>query len=211
MYTGVSEKIVNIIIKSELVNESKKEIYVYGIEVLISTIVYMIIFTIIGIVSNTLLYSYVFFLGFYIIRSGCGGVHAKTYYMCHMAFALNHILFIIFHYYFSQSAKEIFTAIIPIYTVISTFIFAPVDNNSKKFTPKEYVYFKTKSRIIAVIIFFVFEILYFMKIDNSLIYSCLFGVFSAITSMILAYYMQKYNIKKTKRRDTDEKNKGFII
>lgn len=79
MYKTISYKITDIFIKKKMITEDKKDIYLYGFEIVVSTIIYALIFILTAIVTSTLLYSIIFFIGFYFVRKFCGGFHASTY------------------------------------------------------------------------------------------------------------------------------------
>ena len=71
----ISEKLV----EKNLVKNKDKDVYQYGIEVLISTAINIMLLLVIGIITKTVLLSICHFLILATIRTLTGGYHASTY------------------------------------------------------------------------------------------------------------------------------------
>ena len=66
-----------------------KEVYIYGIELLISSAVSTVVIFLIGLLTNTFFESVVFLISFSAIRVYTGGYHSMTYLRCNIISALS--------------------------------------------------------------------------------------------------------------------------
>lgn len=96
MYKKIARSITDKFVKNGSIQQEKANVYTYGFEIIISTLVYTLIFIVTAIVSNTLFESLLFWMGFFIVRTIAGGYHASTYISCHILFFLTHCSFIAF-------------------------------------------------------------------------------------------------------------------
>ena len=112
MYAQLAKRITNVFVNKGSIKNADFDVYAYGFQIMLSSISYALIFILISIVTNTLFESLIFFVGFYVVRSFCGGYHASTYLRCHILFAVNHLVFIGLIRYFPSSIF-CFTMVIP--------------------------------------------------------------------------------------------------
>ena len=96
MYKKISKAIADIFLNKKILSEDKYALFKYGCELIISNIVYTLIFLIMSMLTNTLVPSLLFYAGFLITRKFCGGYHASSYIRCHLLFAFTHFLFVSF-------------------------------------------------------------------------------------------------------------------
>lgn len=185
MYNKIASNITDCFIKRGVIDNSKKEIYKYGFEVLISSAMYFLLFALISIITNSVFPSFLFWLGLFIIRKTAGGHHAKNYTACHVHFEANHILFIILFRFFPKIWYK--TSIIGIITIclISILLFAPVDHINKPFINSEYKRFRILSLVYCAVLLIVL-ILYVINIlpSNELSFAYSIGSLSATISLL---------------------------
>lgn len=125
------------------------EVYIYGIELLISSLIGNLLVLIVGIVSGYFLESVIFMVSLSAIRFFSGGYHAKTYLWCDTVYLISYALTMLFYklvmcglgygVYAFAGALIVITAVIMI-------MFAPVENENKKIDEKS----KKKFKIISV-------------------------------------------------------------
>ena len=92
MIVKLSEMLLKFVLKNIRIEKEMIDIYRYGIELLVSTLINLALITIIGILINDIACSLVFLLGFIPIRSFCGGYHAKSYLKCNIVFSLSFVI-----------------------------------------------------------------------------------------------------------------------
>lgn len=130
------------------------DIYRYGIELLVSTLINLALITIIGILINDIACSLVFLLGFIPIRSFCGGYHAKSYLKCNIVFSLSFVICCLCSNLMIFAFTKNYLLIIEIALIALSFpsilIFAPVKNANKIVSSNE----AKKYKKISIIIFF---------------------------------------------------------
>lgn len=131
------------------------EIYIYGIELAISSLFGTILVILIGIVTRNLIESIIFMAALTSVRVFSGGYHANTYLKCNLitlasaifTITLNKLLIIVF-------SKQII-----LYLLICTFvlllltiiIYCPVENKNKQIQPEDKIKFKFMSVAVVVI------------------------------------------------------------
>lgn len=78
--------------KNEVIEDSNKEICLYGAKLLISSGFTFITIMLIGILTDNLCESIIFVLGFYFLKRKCGGFHASTYLRCYLSSVLLYLI-----------------------------------------------------------------------------------------------------------------------
>lgn len=68
--------------KSNIIASEKKDVYVYGLDIILSTIWITFIVALISLAFGDILYLIFYFLCFFPLRGYCGGFHAKTHWGC---------------------------------------------------------------------------------------------------------------------------------
>ena len=201
MYVQLAKRITNAFVNKGSIKNADFDVYAYGFQILLSSISYALIFILISIVTNTLLESLFFFLGFYVVRSFCGGYHASTYLRCHILFAVNHLVFIGLIRYFPSSLLDIAIIAIYIFCCISILSFAPVDHKSKRFIKNEYKTFRKKSVIYSVVLILLLCLVVFGILpSNHFLLSHSIGTLSATVSLIVAKII---NYKERKKENEE--------
>ena len=92
MFHAISEKIAEFIIGENEEQKDNREVLIYGIEILISDVVNLIVVLLTGLLFGHILCSLVFFISFAVLREKTGGYHANTHLKCNMVLAINTIL-----------------------------------------------------------------------------------------------------------------------
>ncbi len=194
MYELIAKNITSRFMRNGIINDEKKDVYAYGFELLIGYFVYFVIFTFISALTRTIVESYCFFVGFMLVRKYAGGIHAKTYIRCHVLFELNHLLFIGAYYFLSEPYLWILLLAV-VFSIITIFAFAPVDNN-KRLTENEKKYFKKRSRVYVFIIVIMTVVAVIVPDIQKYAVAYLIGTCSASLSLLLAHFREKLsNVK----------------
>ena len=82
----LSQKLVRLFCEQKVVDESKADAYVYGYELLISSVVSILLVILISIICGDVRYSLSFLIGFIPQRIYIGGYHATSHTRCYLAF-----------------------------------------------------------------------------------------------------------------------------
>ncbi len=193
MYKKIAISLTESFIRRNILDEEKREICTYGFEMIFANLTYFLIFIATAVVTNTVLVSFFFWLGLFLVRRIAGGHHSESYFSCHCLSAFCHILFIaavkliptdIFHYCSYG---------VLIFAIIALILFAPVDHKNKPFIKTEFARFRKYSLIYSFILTLV-TLSYclgycFANIPltvNLIIFSYSFGTLSATVSLLSA-------------------------
>ncbi len=80
--TKIAAKISDYLCSKELIDQSEKEIYTYGYEVILENAVKTFILLILGVVLKKAIVTIIFIIAFTTLRAYCGGYHAKKAWQC---------------------------------------------------------------------------------------------------------------------------------
>lgn len=139
------------------------DIYIYGIELIISSIISTSLIMIIGILTHTFIECLIYMLVFSLIRIYTGGYHSMTYLRCNIVSVLSYIAVFLSIYFFS----DIFS--IPlvmvsgyVVSIIMAIVFAPVKHENKELTKSEEKKYKWISLVMITLFYSVCTILYYI-------------------------------------------------
>lgn len=161
MINKLSSLISSKFVEHNIISKSVKDVYRYGIEITISSIIGFIITCLIGLLFRMLMQTMLFYVIFILLRSMTGGYHAKTYLKCNFIFSII-TLFIVT---FSKAAYEmqISFGILTLLFLPSIAIFiwiAPVENVNKPIKAEKRVYWKSISIVTSVLLYLLSLLLY---------------------------------------------------
>ncbi len=141
MIERIALKITEFIFKNTELNSGLLEVYRYGVEITISTLLNVFWIIAASIVVSDLLSGVIFLAVFISLRSFVVGYHAKTYFMCNALFLLTYLSV----YYINSVVpafieKELFSRILTILIllgIIPIIAFAPVQHKNKPLSEKQ--------------------------------------------------------------------------
>jgi accessory gene regulator B len=84
MIVWLSNCLVRVLFNNKMIEADEIEIYQYGYEIIISTIITFLIVLVSGVVLNCPSAALLYFLIFAMMRQICGGYHAKHYWSCNL-------------------------------------------------------------------------------------------------------------------------------
>lgn len=176
-------------VKHSIIKEDAVDVYKYGIEITVSTIIGFMLILIIGFLYRTVLQAMIFYAVFVVLRSLTGGYHASSYFSCNLTFSMIAVLVL----FFSKAAESQFSICnITFLFLPALFIYtwlAPIENVNKPIEKNKRIYFKTASVILSVIIY-IFSIL--LYINNHVFESAV----AASTMFAVSILCMIPNIKK---------------
>lgn len=168
MITSLAQFITGYLIKNNIIDNTKFDIYIYGFEIMISNIICFSIGLIIGVIFSQLIEIIIFLIVFSLMRRYCGGYHADTYLKCDSIFAIN--IFVVMTLTRMISRYSIYAHfIIVCISFISILFLAPVENKYKPLTIEDKKKHKLSAIILAFMVIIISSILYFIKIQYSII------------------------------------------
>ena len=176
----VAESLVNRLINSEVINNDDKDIYQYGLEVFLSLLTKIVLLTTIAYIFNIMIEMTIFASTFFILRINAGGYHAKTFLGCFVATAV--FIFLTIGILKIISIPFYLTLILLFIANTLIFLYAPVDTENKRLTPKEYSIYRKRSLKFATL--FTLGIITIYLARATTLYYCNIGVFAFLSESI---------------------------
>lgn len=150
-------------------SNSETEIYIYGFELLFSTLLSMCSILFISIIFGHISYAFFFFLFFFTQRLFCSGYHANTYIKC---FVITNLIFVSTIFLTNLTILFNIKWVMPILFFLSTiviWIFSPVKHKNHPCSEKTYIKNKIISRILSLVFFFFYICIYYPLNSEQLI------------------------------------------
>lgn len=161
MIKKFSALISNQLVKRNIISKDAQDVYTYGVEITISSLIGFILVTTIGIIFKSLMQAIIFYVIFVALRSITGGYHASTYLKCNIIFSF----ITLFTLLFSKAASEIQLSVGIITSIylpaVAIFLWlAPVENPNKPIEKKKRLYWKVTAVTISVLLYILSILLY---------------------------------------------------
>ena len=145
-----SAGITAVLANNGIIDSNESEIYAYGFELMISTVLNALVIAIIAILTNTFLFSFAFVVCFGMIRIYAGGYHAGSHLRCFGLFCIMYAIILI-----AESTVPVqwtlfvgAGAVIPAVFVI--WKLAPIEDENRPLKERERAEFIRKVRIVVV-------------------------------------------------------------
>lgn len=139
------------------------DIYIYGIELTLSSLLGTVIILMLGVFSGLLIESIIFMISLSLIRVFTGGYHASTYLRCNSVLIVSYI-FVAFAYRYYLSHLTEYTYLIASIIFFMLFfivaIFSPVKTERKAISGQDRRKFKILSLVIAFTYLLLFMLFY---------------------------------------------------
>lgn len=141
----ISSKLAKYMFEQGIYEESF-EIHRYGIEVIISTIINVLVILFMGFLSSQIIESILYCLGFWSIRKFSGGYHCQTYFRCMSAYFLTFLIFLLN----SSVFENIYVMVLIDITAFIVFLLlSPIKN--RECTKNDYQKYKRISLVLLFI------------------------------------------------------------
>ena len=150
MYKKTATKLTELLINKQIIDSDGREIYYYSFELLISTIVTSTFIILISIFFKQLFNTFIFFIGFILCRSFCGGYHAKKHTSCFIFTQSIFLSFAIIISFFQPINFTFPNIIISTINLLLILCLAPIDVPNKPFSVKEKSRYKKRSKIFII-------------------------------------------------------------
>lgn len=165
MINNLSTHLVDKLISKGNITEDERELYIYGLFISISHLMYLILAIVFGLIFKCFLESIIFYITFQFIRRYAGGYHAATETRCEILSTLSIIASIgiikLSKIYDFKTTLLIITLI----SMVIIFILCPLDTPEKPLIEKEFKYFRKISWIILLVISIAIIVSYFFKFN----------------------------------------------
>lgn len=185
MLTNLCQIIVDFFVKEDIVPEEQRDVYQYGVELSISTLIGLFIVLAIGVLNGRFTESVIFYIVFCLTRAFCGGFHAHSHLLCKVTFICILILVLIMDLVL-DNIEIYYWFVLYLYSLIIVCAFAPVENPNKKLTS----YDKKRCKIILIILMVVWLVvmILFYSFGSELYHIVALTLFFVANLMLLGKY-----------------------
>ena len=181
MFHNLAEDIAYLLIKNKVADIEKRDIYVFGVEVLLLNSLNILTAFIVSIITGTKLHFLAFILVFVPLRIFTGGYHAKTSEACYLITTGTYVLSVLCVMRFPEMFSSIPALIALSVLIVPMILLAPIEHRNNPLSPHE----RKINRLISIVLI-VFDSLVFIAmflLSNSAATSVM--IFMAINSIIM--------------------------
>ena len=154
MLHTLSSNIADFLLSKNCFEKDNLNIYVYGTELVISSLIGAILIFTLSLITNSLLLGLLFYISFNTLRSYTGGLHCKTYLKCNITFVCVFLICLTAEHFVNSFILSAMTAV----TLVMIIGLSPVENPNKPIEDKD----KTKFKLISLLIYFLHISAYFV-------------------------------------------------
>lgn len=144
MLKMMCEDLSFILVKNRIISEEDRDIYIYGLELLLNGLLVIGTIILLGVLFNKILITGVFLLIFCSLRMYSGGYHANQYWKCFCIGCSAYLMVIYFVLELSMFSNNTYALILLIVSYAGIILIGPL--NSKK-NPKSEEEMKKNSRM----------------------------------------------------------------
>ena len=148
LLNSLSEKIADFLFSDS--SDYPIEIYVYGIKLIISSVVGMCVIFTIGLFTGYFTQAMIYIVALSLIKSFAGGYHANTYLMCNVISGISFLFALIMYFPLLRMSKSevlITTVLVFCVTLLTIILFSPVEHPNKKIEQSD----KKKYKFISIV------------------------------------------------------------
>lgn len=186
MISRISKKLAIKIHKNDYKNLGDLEIYEYGLELILSSIINTFLIIALSACTGLAIEMLAFLVFFGILRISAGGYHAPTHFKCLLQYMVISFSSIIFARMMMENTMIIYLIIMScILSAGLVFWLAPVDSNNKQLNNGEIRQFKKRSRVTVLIqIIILLALLYLRNNLSYYLFVCSLGILSESISLL---------------------------
>ena len=186
----ISQSVVAFICRNMQVDDEMAEVYKYGIEIIVSSLINFLLILISSLILGDLLAGIVFMTLFVLLRSYTGGYHAETYLRCNIAFICTYLATYVIAQAISVVEHNIvITGVALVLAYIPIWIFAPVKNRHKYLSEGKIRF----SRVVSAVVYFLSTVIAMILCINNIWYGYLLAITDISISLLVMVevFMQK--------------------
>lgn len=150
LYTW-SNRLVDILLDNKIIKEKERDIYTYGFQIIISSMVGILMVGAIGLISNRFIESVLFLMVFISTREYSGGYHAKSFLSCSVLFISLYFILLVFAGMLYKNFELYHISVILLIHLFIILKYSPIKNERKPLTQKVVIANRKKSITISII------------------------------------------------------------
>lgn len=151
MISKLSGFITQNLLKRKVISDDEKELYDYGLFMIISYIVFFLISILFGIVLDIPFSSILFYISFCLVRNFAGGIHANSEIKCNIITTVSILISEILIKVFIDYSLVNISFVMLIISSICLCVIKPISTSQKEISPKEKIHFHKKVIVLTVL------------------------------------------------------------
>lgn len=155
MIHRLSESIAYFYGKKAHYSKDKIEVCIYGLELIISDVIVMIIAILMSVITKTFIYTVLLLLVFVLLRHQAGGFHASSHFRCNALFFAAYIVSLLLIKLIPVTLMKYIAIIMSVISLVEIFLYAPAEHPNRPVSKKK----KKKFRVRSIVMTTVFAIL----------------------------------------------------
>ena len=197
MISKLSAHLTEKLLSNGTISDKDKDLYIYGLFMLISHLMFFIIACIFGLILGCIFESIIFYIAFQFIRRYAGGYHASTETRCEILSTLSILACIVVIKLSKTYDFQTVLLLITILSAVCIFVLCPLDTPEKPLSDKEFKYFRKVSWIILFVIIVAIIVSYVFKFQVVTAPCCLSLILESILLAAgkIKRVSQKKNVK----------------
>lgn len=181
---SISTHITNVFIRKQIISSNMRRIYIYGLELLFSTVISLFICGISSVLLHDFIGYMLFLFAFIPLRLLTGGYHAHSYINCCSCFLTLYICTFIIEKLLPYNCINIFILFVSACTFILVLRYAPVEHPNKKISSTK----KLKNRNKSLVLTFIWFVIALAASSNSdIINTYIIRLFSSELAALLLF------------------------
>ena len=181
MEEELSRKYTARLCRKGIIEEGYAEIYEYGFELLISSVISVVLTVAIGVILHAGWFAVGYLVGLIPVRIYAGGYHARTHIECNIVFELLFTGSVIISNFLQYRYSTVIGMYICLFAVLCRY--APLEAKNKPLTELQSRKYRTYALIISLV-FMVIDI-YGCSLESSLFRGMLFGKLGVIVLILI--------------------------
>ncbi len=195
----ISKKFISFMCENKFVEDEKREVYEYGINIFLTGILHFVSIVAIGLMMGMIKECLVMFLVFFFVRSYAGGFHASTPTKCYIfTIVITSLMLVLISVLSKLSSDIIFYSILSL-SELAILLIPVIDSPTKRLTHKEKRIFKMASVILSAVITILAVLVYEVFAVNYGVSLCV-GLTMVAIALCLGLIVPK--ISQFKKADT---------
>lgn len=152
MISKLSNLITQNLLKRKVISDDEKELYDYGLFMMISYVVFFVISMLFGIALNIPFSSILFYISFCLVRNFAGGIHANSEIKCDIITTVSILISEILIKIFIDYSLVSLAFVMLIISSVCLCVFKPVTTSQKEISQQEKLRFHKKVIVLTVLI-----------------------------------------------------------
>ena len=190
MIDKLSESAAVYFLKNDIIEEKDTDVYIYGLKLIISSLLGVSIILFSGIILERFMDSIIFLICFMLLRQYSGGYHANSYFKCNLYFISIFLMTECAVIFTPENFRGVLSFVMFCTSFIILLKFAPVDNKYKRLSNPH----KKKNKRVSIIIFEVFlAVALLLKITIGNYYYNIAATISSVALLIIIQILKEEN------------------